>query len=78
MRTYQLMCSAVLAFYAAPAAGEPSVERGLYISIIGGCHDCHTEGYKESGGRIDPAKALKGNAIGFQGPWEPAMRQIFG
>jgi mono/diheme cytochrome c family protein len=41
----------------------------LYISIIGGCHDCHTEGYTESGGTIDPAKALKGIAVGWMGPW---------
>ncbi|MER8530970.1 hypothetical protein [Mesorhizobium sp. M0814] len=69
MRAYWLIRIAALALNAAPAAGEPSVERGLYISIIGGCHDCHTEGYSESGGKIDPAKALKGNALGFQGPW---------
>jgi Cytochrome c len=46
------------------------VERGLYVSIIGGCHDCHTEGYSESGGKIDPSKALKGNSIGWRGPWD--------
>lgn len=44
------------------AQSEVSVERGQYISIIGGCHDCHTEGYNQSGGKIDPAKAMKGNA----------------
>jgi hypothetical protein len=36
-----------------------SVERGEYISIIGGCHDCHTEGYSEARGKIDPSKAMK-------------------
>lgn len=69
MRAQLLMFSAALAFHPTPAVGEPSVERGLYLSIIGGCHDCHTEGYSESGGKIDPTKALKGNAVGFQGPW---------
>lgn len=50
-------------------AGKVSVERGLYISIIGGCHDCHTEGYSEREGLINPSKALKGSSIGWRGPW---------
>lgn len=50
-------------------AAEVSVERGLYISIIGGCHDCHTEGYRQSGGKIDPDKAMKGDAtFGWRSP----------
>jgi mono/diheme cytochrome c family protein len=48
---------------------EVSVERGSHIAIIGGCHDCHTTGYAASNGEIDPAAALKGDAVGFQGPW---------
>jgi mono/diheme cytochrome c family protein len=54
---------------AAAAADTPSVEFGKHISIVGGCHDCHTVGYAESGGTIDPDKALKGNPVGFEGPW---------
>ena len=54
---------------AATAAGEVSVQRGEQVSITGGCHDCHTAGYNESGGKIDPATALKGIAVGWQGPW---------
>lgn len=50
-------------------AEEPSAERGLIVSITGGCHDCHTAGYSESEGSIDPANALKGNPVGFRGPW---------
>jgi hypothetical protein len=46
-----------------------SVERGLYVSVIGGCHDCHTQGYRESGGKIDAAKAMKGDAtLGWRSP----------
>ncbi|MGN6103401.1 MAG: hypothetical protein ACTHOR_19870 [Devosia sp.] len=47
----------------------PSAEYGKYVSILGGCNDCHTPGYNESGGQIDPAKALIGNTMGYQGPW---------
>jgi mono/diheme cytochrome c family protein len=46
-----------------------SVERGLKMSIIAGCHDCHTEGYSAAEGKIDPEKALAGNPVGFKGPW---------
>ena len=53
----------------AMAAGTASVDRGAHVAIIGGCHDCHTDGYAQTNGRVDPAKALKGNPVGFQGPW---------
>jgi mono/diheme cytochrome c family protein len=54
---------------AAMAAGEVSVERGAQVAITGGCHDCHTAGYNESGGKIDPGKALIGIPLGWLGPW---------
>ena len=54
---------------AAFAADAPSVELGKHVSIVGGCHDCHTVGYAESGGKIDPDTALKGNPVGYAGPW---------
>ena len=63
----------VLATIAVPAAaysqGIVSVERGLQVSIVGACHDCHTEGYDVSDGKIDPAKALIGTSLGWRGPW---------
>ena len=34
------------------AEGEVSVERGLQVSIMGGCHDCHTQGYSEQKARL--------------------------
>ncbi len=71
MRVTSLLCAIVVlvAPWEAVAQGEVSVERGLYVSIIGGCHDCHTEGYNEFDGKIDPVKALKGKSVGFRGPW---------
>lgn len=53
----------------AAAADEVSVEEGLRMAIVGGCHDCHTDGFAVSGGQIDPENALRGSAVGFQGPW---------
>ena len=50
-------------------ADEVSVKEGLRMATIGGCQDCHTDGFAVSGGQIDPAKALVGSAVGFQGPW---------
>lgn len=53
----------------AALAEDVSVEIGARLAVIGGCHDCHTAGYAQSGGQIDPAKALVGDVVGFQGPW---------
>ncbi len=64
-----LACVSAIPLAAQAASGDVSVERGLQVSVTGGCHDCHTAGYNESGGKIDPAKALKGTAIGWLGPW---------
>lgn len=54
---------------AAMAAGDVSVERGAQVAVTGGCHDCHTAGYNQTGGKVDPAAALKGVPVGWQGPW---------
>ncbi len=54
---------------AAMAAGTVSIERGAQVAVTSGCHDCHTAGYNESGGKVDPAAALKGVPVGWQGPW---------
>lgn len=62
-------CAVLLPAAAYAASGEVSAARGMQVSITGGCHDCHTAGYNESGGKIDPATALKGVPVGWQGPW---------
>jgi len=46
-----------------------SIERGRYLVRIGGCNDCHTAGYPQSGGNVPESQWLTGNAVGFQGPW---------
>ncbi len=50
-------------------AGKVSVPRGAQVAVIGGCHDCHTPGYNESAGMVDPKVALTGSPVGFAGPW---------
>ena len=64
-----LLGAAVILSGTAMAADEVSIERGRLVSIIGGCHDCHTSGYSRSGGVIDAGTALKGSNIGWRGPW---------
>jgi mono/diheme cytochrome c family protein len=51
----------------APAAQQ--IERGRYIVEIGGCNDCHTTGYAEKGGQAAETDRLKGDALGYRGPW---------
>ena len=50
-------------------AGNAQVERGRYIVEIGGCNDCHTIGYAEAGGKAAETDRLKGDALGYRGPW---------
>jgi len=51
----------------APSAA--TIERGRYIVEIGGCNDCHTAGYAEEGGKAPEAERLKGDVLGYRGPW---------
>jgi mono/diheme cytochrome c family protein len=61
------VCS--LALGSVASAQEVSVEKGARIAKIGGCHDCHTPGYNEAAGVVDPAVSLTGIPVGYQGPW---------
>jgi mono/diheme cytochrome c family protein len=51
------------------AAPNAQVERGRYVVEIGGCNDCHTTGYAEAGGKASEDARLKGDALGYRGPW---------
>lgn len=76
MRT-RLLSSALLlcaAFSASAYAADPPsekhvIDRGRYLSQIGGCHDCHTPNYPESAGNVPREQWLTGSSVGFQGPW---------
>ena len=55
----------------AAVASAPSqadqVARGKYLSIVGGCIDCHTPGTFY--GAQDTTRELSGSEIGWEGPW---------
>ena len=48
-------------------ASMTPVQRGEYLAIISGCHDCHTPG--GLWGAPDFTRALSGSEVGWQGPW---------
>ena len=53
-----------------PAVQAVSMEQaGEYLTIIGGCNDCHTQGWVESEGKIPPADRFAGMNVGFRGKW---------
>ena len=45
------------------------LERGRYVVEIGGCNDCHTAGYANAGGQAAESDRLKGDTLGYRGPW---------
>lgn len=53
-----------------PAVTATSMEQaGEYLTIVGSCNDCHTQGWTESEGKIPPADRFAGMNVGFRGPW---------
>jgi hypothetical protein len=44
-------------------------DAGRYLAYLGGCHDCHTAGWIETGGQVPEAERLAGNRVGWRGPW---------
>ena len=67
---------------ASPApAPDPLVERGRYLVAFGGCNDCHTSGWRESGGTLPDSQWMTGAKIGYRGPWgtvyPPNVRLLF-
>jgi mono/diheme cytochrome c family protein len=54
---------------AGPTADMGTIARGKYVAMIGGCNDCHTPHYPESGGKVPESQWLTGAPVGFQGPW---------
>lgn len=53
----------------ASADEQPSVERGRYLVTVAGCNDCHTAGYGAASGNVPESEWLKGDSLGWRGPW---------
>lgn len=67
-----LFAAGAVALAATTWAAEPDkaqLQRGRYLLTIGGCNDCHTPNYPESGGMTPESDRFTGSPIGFQGPW---------
>jgi mono/diheme cytochrome c family protein len=49
--------------------GPTAIEAGRYLAIIGGCNDCHTDGYLQTEGDVPEELWLTGSPVGWRGPW---------
>ncbi|HET8655130.1 MAG TPA: c-type cytochrome [Longimicrobiaceae bacterium] len=67
--------SAATAAQPMPGGGKPhvaaasQVDAGEYLTVLGGCNDCHTEGWAEQNGQVPDAQRLTGVGVGYRGPW---------
>ena len=48
---------------------KSEIEAGRYLITVGGCNDCHTDGYLQTEGKIPEKNWLTGSKIGWRGPW---------
>ena len=44
-------------------------QAGEYLTIVGSCNDCHTQGWVEKKGNVAPADRFAGLNVGFRGDW---------
>ena len=49
--------------------GGRTIERGEYLVMITGCHDCHTPNFLVNGGKSTETEYLTGGKVGWRGPW---------
>jgi len=60
---------AVSAADAAKAPSAKQIARGRYVAMTSGCNDCHTAGYAPTEGKVPESEWLKGDILGWRGPW---------
>lgn len=61
--------AAIALCVAASGAAAQSLDDGRLFARMGGCNDCHTVNFAESGGTTPESEWLKGSPVGFRGPW---------
>jgi hypothetical protein len=49
--------------------GQSPIAAGEYLVTIGGCNDCHTEGWNRNPGKVPVSQRLMGSSVGWTGPW---------
>jgi mono/diheme cytochrome c family protein len=54
---------------AAKSPHSKQIERGRYLVMITGCHDCHTPNYIAKGGKVPAKDFLTGDKLGWRGSW---------
>ena len=54
---------------ASVSAVDGAEAAGRYLVLVGGCNDCHTDGYLPSNGAVPESEWLRGSVLGFSGPW---------
>lgn len=55
---------------AGPAVqAENMIKAGEYLTIVGSCNDCHTQGWTETQGKVAPEDRFAGFNVGFRGSW---------
>lgn len=66
-----ILAAALAAAFPADAqkSDDAQVKRGRYVVQIGGCNDCHTPNYPQSGGKVPERQWLTGDALGWHGAW---------
>lgn len=53
----------------AAVATDPLIARGKYLVAYGGCNECHTSGWRESGGTLPVSRWMTGSPVGIRGSW---------
>lgn len=64
-----ILLASLLTCSLSAAADTAQIARGRYLAMIAGCNDCHTAGYLMAPDSIPESDWLKGNPLGWSGPW---------